>query len=266
LKYLFHRFKPKRGLKNYLTHAPLRMADRLVALSSHDREVLIKLGVKPEKIAIIPNAIDPDWHTGVEPAHKSHDEMRVLFLGQFKYRKGFDLLVKAMPAVIKRFPEARFIFPGHSPVHKDDLLQLLDEGGVRGYAQLPGFVSEREKAALFLSSEVYVLPTRYEGFGIPLIEAMSAGCPVVSSDIPVINEIIKDGQTGLLFEYNNHEKLAEVLVHILENPLLRHKLAENGRREAEKYYTPRVIKQLEALYREACGLPALPNSAGIKSL
>jgi glycosyltransferase involved in cell wall biosynthesis len=255
LKALLQRFKPKRALKNYLMHAPLRQVNKVIALSEHGRGVLLKLGLKAEKITIIPNAIDPDWFESVEPAPKSHDELRILYLGQLKYRKGFDLLAKAILPVVERFPQARFVFATHSPIQRSDLLDIVDEAGVRGYIQLPEHVSDSEKAALFLGSDLYVLPTRYEGFGIPLLEAMSAGCPVISTNIPVIDEIIKNEVNGLLFEYDNPQSLAQAIIHALENPLLRHKLAENGRREVEKYYTPKIVEQLEAVYREVCGKP-----------
>ncbi len=259
LKALLQRFKPKRALKNYLMHAPLRQVNKVIALSEHGRGVLLKLGLESEKITVIPNAIDPDWLESVEPAPKSHDELRILYLGQLKYRKGFDLLAKAILPVVQRFPQARFVFATHSPIHRDDLLEIVDEAGVRGYIQLPEHVSDKEKAALFLGSDLYVLPTRYEGFGIPLLEAMSAGCAVISSKIPVIDEIIKNGVNGLLFEYDNPQSLAQSIIHALENPLLRHKLAENGRREVEKYYTPKIVEQLEVVYREVCGktIPAV---------
>ncbi|WP_342395807.1 glycosyltransferase family 4 protein [Candidatus Chlorohelix sp.] len=254
-KTLLHRFRPKRAIKNYLWHAPILQAKKVVALSEHEREVLIKLGVRPERTAVIPIAQDSDWLEGIKPAPKSHDELRIFFLGQLKYRKGFDLLAKAIPAIIQKYPQARFIFAGHSPIHRDDLLNIVDEAGMRGYIQLPTHLSEEEKAALFLSSDLYVLPTRYEGFGIPLLESMSAGCPVISTRIPVIDEIITEGVNGLLFDYDNAASLASTINHALENPFLRHKLSENGKTAVKKYFTPQIIQQLEKLYTEVCKKP-----------
>jgi glycosyltransferase involved in cell wall biosynthesis len=250
LKALRRKFKPKRAVKNYLTHSPLTLVDKLIVLSQHEREVLLKLGVGGDKIVEIPNAIDPDWLNGVPPAPKPEGQLRVLYLGQFKYRKGFDILAKAIPQVAAKLPGVRFVFAGHSPIHADELLKILDEGKVRHLVDLPGQVSDAEKAALFLSSDVYVLPTRYEGFGIPLIEAMAAGCPVISTNIPVIDQIIQSEQNGLLFEYDNPHNLAETIIRVLEDADLRRKLAANGKIAAEKYYTPQIVAQIEAVYRE----------------
>lgn len=250
LKNLRQRFKPKRHLKNYLTHSPLTLADKLVVLSEHERGVLQKLGVPPQKIILIPNGLDPKWLEGFAPAPKPAGELRVLYLGQLKYRKGFDLLARAIPQVVAKLPQTRFIFATHSPIERPHLIELLEDSGVRGYVDLPEETNDAQKAALFLSSDLYVLPTRYEGFGIPLIEAMSAGCPVISSRIPVVDEIIHDGENGLLFEYDNPDSLAQIIICALENPTLCQQLAENGRYTVTKYYTPIITDQLEALYTE----------------
>jgi glycosyltransferase involved in cell wall biosynthesis len=250
LKSLRQRFKPKRILKNYLTHSPLKLADKIIVLSQHEQEVLHRLGVPLYKIGQIPNALDPEWLDGVFPAPKPSGEFRVLYLGQLKYRKGFDLLAQAIPLVVAQIPNVRFVFAGHSPIHANELNKILDENKVRHLVELPGQVSEAEKAALFLGSDLYVLPTRYEGFGIPLIEAMSADCPVISTDIPVINEIIRHEHNGLLFEYNNSESLANTIIQALQDQALRRKLAIKAKAEIEKYYTANVIEQIEQVYRQ----------------
>lgn len=243
------RFKPKRHLKNYLTHAPLKMVDRVVALSQHGRNVMLALGLNPAKIIIAPNAIDSDWLNGIEPAYKQ-TEQQVLYLGQLKYRKGFDLLARAMPAVVEKVPGVKFVFAGHSPIHQEELLRLAEEGGVKEALVTPGNLSEQEKAAYFLASDLYVLPTRYEGFGIPLLEAMSAGCPVISSNIPVIDELIKDGENGLLTPPEDPATLAQTIIRALQDKELRQRLVEGGRQTVAAYYTPLLIDQLERVYRE----------------
>jgi glycosyltransferase involved in cell wall biosynthesis len=245
--------RPKRALKNFLTHNPLRLADRVVALSTHERGVLLELGLPAEKIVVVPNAIDLDWLAGAAAAPRPAGELRVLFLGQLKYRKGFDLLARAIPKVAAQLPEARFVFAGHSPIHRAELLRLLDEGAARSIVDVREQTSEEEKAALFLGSDLYVLPTRYEGFGIPLLEAWSAGCPVVTTRLPVLDEIVRDGQTGLLFAYDDAEALSATIVRALRDAPLRRRLADAGRAEVERYATPRIVDRLEALYRELAG-------------
>jgi glycosyltransferase involved in cell wall biosynthesis len=241
---------PRRALRNFLTHSPLRLAHRVVALSAHERGVLLELGLPADRIVVVPNAVDLDWLGDTPPLPKPPGELRVLFLGQLKYRKGFDLLARAIPKVAARLPQARFVFAGHSPIHRAELLRLLDEGGVRPLAEVREETSEEEKAALFLGSDLYVLPTRYEGFGIPLLEAWSAGCAVVTTRLPVLDEIVRDGETGLLFTYDDADDLAATIVRALEDPALRKRLADAGRREVGRFGTDAITDRLETIYRE----------------
>ncbi|MBN9388971.1 MAG: glycosyltransferase family 4 protein [Chloroflexi bacterium] len=255
---LVKQFKPKRHLKNYLSHSPLLMMDRVIVLSRHGKEVALKLGVKEKRLAIVPNAIDQDWvesegNTELPPEMRGFEGPLVLYLGQFKYRKGFDLLAKAIPAILEKCPETRFVFAGHSPIHEAELIKLAEDANARDRLILLHSVSEGEKAALFrraAQSGVYVLPTRYEGFGIPLIEAMSLGCPVVSTNIPVIDELIKDGENGLLFPLEDVTGLAEAVTRVLQDPELHAKLAEGGLKTVQNYFTPVILDQLETIYKE----------------
>jgi glycogen(starch) synthase len=256
VKAMLKQFKPKRHLKNYLNHSPLLMMDRVIVLSRHGKEVALKLGVKEKRLAIVPNAIDRDWAEGesdLPPEVRGIEGPLVLYLGQFKYRKGFDLLAKAIPAILEKCPEARFVFAGHSPIHEAELIKLAEDANARDKLVLLHSVSEGEKAALFrraAQSGLYVLPTRYEGFGIPLIEAMSLGCPVVSTNIPVIDELIKDGENGLLFPLEDVDSLAVAVGRVLGDSELHRKLAEGGLETVKNYFTPVIIDRLEEIYRE----------------
>jgi glycogen synthase len=253
---LRRKFKPKRQIKNFLNHSPLRMMDRVIGLSQHGRAVLLKLGIEDKHIAVVPNAIDQDWADEIEPLPSELNGLEgplVLYLGQLKYRKGFDLLAQAIPAILESCPEAHFVFAGHSPIHEAELLRLVDQAGARDRLTLLHNVSEGQKAALFrraAQSGVYVLPTRYEGFGIPLIEAMSVGCPVVSTDIPVIDELIIDGENGLLFPLEDVKGLAEVVIRVLQDADLRARIADGGCQTVTRYFTPAILDQLETIYRD----------------
>lgn len=263
VKALFKQFKPKRHLKNYLNHSPLLMMDRVIVLSRHGKEVALKLGVKEKRLAIVPNAIDRAWaesegegESELPPEVRGIEGPLVLYLGQFKYRKGFDLLAKAIPAILEQCPQTRFVFAGHSPIHEAELVKLAEAANARDKLILLHSVSEGEKAALFrraAQAGVYVLPTRYEGFGIPLIEAMSLGCPVVSTNIPVIDELIKDGENGLLFPLEDVAGLAGTVTRVLQDPKLHQKLAKNGLQTVRNYFTPVILDQLETIYKEVSG-------------
>jgi glycosyltransferase involved in cell wall biosynthesis len=239
---------PRRALRNYLIHAPLHWVDRVIALSHSERELLIRIKVKPERIRVLPNAVDLPASTA-EPIYDRHEPM-VLFIGQLVPRKGFDLLARAIPAVVDAIPAARFIFVSHNRAGEAELRHIVTEAGVADRLELRGRVSEAEKLELLGRAAVVVVPSRYEGFGIPLIEALLAGAPVVTSDVMANNEVVAHEYSGLLTPYADVPALATAIVRLLEDRALARRLAAQGRREVvARYGADRLAAQLEALYR-----------------
>jgi glycosyltransferase involved in cell wall biosynthesis len=243
---------PRRAVRNYLIHAPLLKVDRIIALSRAERELLAQSGVAPEKIAVLPNAVDLSGYEA--PGAVARTTHMVLFIGQLVPRKGYDLLARAMPAVLRAVPEARFVFVSHNRSGEAELLRLVAEGGVAGRLELLGRVSEDEKLGLLRAAAVVAAPSRYEGFGIPLIEALAAGAPVVTTDVTAGNEVIAHERNGLLVPYGDVDALAAAIVRLLQDRELAGRLAAAGRPEAfERYSAGRLAEELEALY---CGLLA----------
>jgi glycosyltransferase involved in cell wall biosynthesis len=241
---------PRRTVRNYCIHAPLLLVDRLIALSQHEANLLAQVGVAPERIVVLPNAVDltPFEEQRIENREQRIENM-VLFIGQLVPRKAFDVLARAMPAVVRACPAVRFVLVSHNRQGEGELLRLVEAGGVSKYVELRGRVSEEEKLALLSEAAVVAAPSRYEGFGIPLIEAMAAGCPLVTTDVAACNEIVQHERNGLLAAYDDPESLAAAIVRLLQDRELAQRLAAAGRRDAFALYSvERVVDGLEALY------------------
>src|SRR5205807_8264080 len=133
-------------------------------------------------------------------------------------RKGYDTPAQAMPLVLEKCPSATFLFAGQNPARAGHLTAICEANGSLGNLVLLGMVSEEEKVRLMRSADCLVYPTRYESFGLPPLEAMAAGCPVVASDIPVVNEMIQSGANGLLVKPEDPHALAEGIVRVLTEP------------------------------------------------
>jgi glycogen synthase len=253
-KALARRNGRRRSVRNYFTHAPFVLADRVMALSEHEREVLERLGVSKRRLRVIPLSVDPALQRMelTRPQESRFSRPVILFIGQLKYRKGFDVLAEAMPAIIGRFPEASIVVVSHSPVHRDTLLQIVAGNGTAANLHLLTGVSDEEKARLYLEADLLVLPTRYEGFGLPLVEAMAVGCPVISSDLPVVDEIVENGVNGVLVPRDDPAALAEGIIDLLVNRAKREAMVRAARRTiADKFGIDLYTERLLELYREA---------------
>ncbi len=239
---------PRRAVRNYLIHAPLRWVDHIVALSRAEREFLARLGVDPERVSVLPNAVDFQAYSDTPPPVVDRPPL-VLFIGQLVPRKGYDLLARAMPAVLRAVPEARFVFVCHNRSGEAELRRIAASGGVADRLEIMGRVSEPEKIRLLHTAAVVAAPSRYEGFGIPLIESLAAGAPVVTTDVVAGNEVIDHERTGLLVPYGDVAALAAALIRLLNDRALGARLAAAGRADVfVRYRSETLAMHLEMLY------------------
>jgi len=238
----------KHGASIWVLHRSLFAADAVHAMSLHEKRVLAALGVPEARIHFIPVGIDATLLECGEPIARSALPT-VLFLGQMKYRKGWDILVRAIPDVVQAIPSVRFIFAGHTGRDRTDFDALVRDLGVSDRIETPGRVSEAEKIRLLRSSWVLTLPARYEGFGIPLVEAMMVGTPVVTTDVPACNEIVRDDETGIVVKPDDPAALAAALIRLLNDTALRLRLTREAAGDVAQRYAARVVaQQFEALY------------------
>jgi glycosyltransferase involved in cell wall biosynthesis len=244
---------PRRATRNYLIHAPLLWVDRAIALSRAERDLLARIGLDPLRVSVLPNAVDLSGYAGSVPPVEARPPV-VLFIGQLVPRKGFDLLARAIPAVVRAAPEARFVFVSHNRSGEAELRRIVAEAGVADRLELLGRVSEEEKLRLLRDAAVVAAPSRYEGFGIPLIEALAAGAPVVTTDVTAGNEVIAHERNGLLTPYGDVEALAAAIVRLLHDRRLGARLVAAGRPEAfTRYSAGRLAEDLEGLYQGMLG-------------
>jgi glycogen synthase len=245
--------KPLSIWQNFCMHYPLRAADRLIGLSRHEVSVLQLLRLPAARVRRIPLWIDvPHIDSvpfGPSPAG-DYPSPHVLFLGQLKERKGYDTLALAMPLVLSKSPGVSFLFAGQNPARAEHLTSICRDNGTLDNLVLLGKVSEEDKVRLMRGSDCLVYPTRYESFGLPPLEAMAAGCPVVASNLPVVSEMIRNGENGILVEPESPEALAEGILTVLGDATLRDRLVREGRRTLNRYNEAEIMDRIEAVYAE----------------
>ena len=229
-----------------------------IAVSEYARQVQVEhLG---GDAVIIPNGVDVGFFAGAEPLPGyPRPGGTIGFIGRYdEPRKGMDVLVEALAGMVDARPGLRVLVAGSGEADK-----LLDGAApqVAERLQLLGRVSDADKARLLRSVDVYCAPnTGGESFGIILTEAMSAGCPVVASDLPAFSAVLEGGAAGEMFPVGDAGRLAEVLGRVLDEPERRARLAAAGSRAVAAYDWPVVAGRVMKVYETV--VAADPRAVG----
>jgi glycosyltransferase involved in cell wall biosynthesis len=224
----------------------VKQLDALVLLTQHDADSWNGL----TKTVVIPNSLPffPE-----KPS--TCNQKQVIFVGRLNEQKGLEYLIETWERVHQK--------------HKDWILQIYGDGEQRelllhliSEAKLKDAVvvnhSTRQIMDKYLESSIFLLTSRFEGFGMVLIEAMACGVPVVSFDCPWgPADIIKNGEDGFLVEYLNTTEAAEKVVQLIESPELRMKMGIRARENVQRYSRNTVMKQWIELFYSLCNYGSL---------
>lgn len=184
----------------------------------------------------------------------------VLFLGRYdERRKGMQVLLRALPAVVAKFPDVQVLVVG-----RGDADELCEEAGpLVGHLKFLGQVDDATKASAMRSADVYCAPnTGGESFGIVLVEAMAAGTCVVASDLDAFRRVLADGEAGRLVRVDDADALAAGLIDVLGDDGLRERLVTTAAQEVRQYDWSVVASQIMRVYETVAGTGAKVQVAG----
>ena len=176
------------------------------------------------------------------PDGSPRNAAEVLFVGRLVAVKGVDTLISALPDVLAGRPDATLTVVGGGP-ERDRLAELARRLDVASCVTFVGPVPHAELAKYYRRAALLVLPSREEGFGLVLIEALGCGCPVVASDLPAIRGVLGEGKTGRLFCAGDAEDLTRAVCGMLGDPVGGGDMARQGRSDAIARYDWQVIAQ-----------------------
>ena len=197
---------------------------------------------------VIPNGIFADrYRDGV--VEDKWTGATLGFIGRFEEpRKGLEVLIDAIPIISRFAPDVRVLIAG--PGDPEEISEDINSE-LRARFQFLGKISESEKANFLKSISLYIAPnTGGESFGIIIAEAMAGGAAVVASDIPAFTDLLGSGKYGALFESEDPQSLAKVVIDLLRDDEKRRELAESGRIYAQRFDWSQVAHQIYEIYEQ----------------
>jgi glycosyltransferase involved in cell wall biosynthesis len=233
-------------------------ADALIVHTDFERSLLARYGLLPAgaPVHVVPSGIRLE-HFAAPPADDcfrewlgiSPDESIILFAGRLAPKKGLDTLLDAAPAVIARFPRARFLVVGEDMGLGVWLRSEIKKRGLSARISAPGHIPESALLSAYHACEMLVLPSEYEAFGLVLAEAMACAKPCVSTRVGGVPEVVEDGRTGLLVPPRDPAALAEALTTLLGDRARARKMGESGLlRARERFSLVATVDKIESIY------------------
>lgn len=207
-------------------------------------------GMTFSKIHVIPNGIEFEDIQNIQPKSIKHPS--ILYVGGLRKIKGIDILLKAIPIIKEKVPTVHVYIAG-SGLQENELKNIVKELNMEENVEFLGFISERDKYAYYKSTDVCVFPSRQDYGPIVLPEAMACGKPIVASNVGGIPFMVENGKTGLLFESENVEDLAEKIVTLLKDEKLRRKMGEAGKEKVKEFTWDKIAEQTVETYKEILG-------------
>jgi glycosyltransferase involved in cell wall biosynthesis len=260
----------KLGAARLLDVASARRVVRFHAISGHVAELMAaRLRVPRERIEVVPRGRDPAALGTRTPARRAAaraalglgpDTPLVLAAARHEHQKGLDVLLAAFPAVARAAPGARLAVAGRTG-NQTPRLRAAAEGS--GLGPAVGLLGARgDVAELLCAADVFVLPSRWEGFGSVLLEAMALEAPIVASDLPAVREVVTHGDSALLVAPDRPAELAAAVTATLADPAGAASRARRGReRFLASFTVDRVADAMAGLYRRALAGRARPAPA-----
>jgi glycosyltransferase involved in cell wall biosynthesis len=239
----------------------LHRARKIIAVSNFTKWELTNYYKIPEsKIKVIHNGVDINKFKPAEDKRKVKAELgfnpgdiAIVSVGRLYARKGLFTLIQSMPAVIKRFPNAKFIISGKG--QSDEMKKLIahaEKIGVKNNIIFTGYYPDKKLPKLYQAADVFAFSTFYEHHPFAVLEALATGLPVVTTTVGGIPETIESGKNGFLVEPFNETQFADRILYLLEHPAFAAEMGALARKTVVEQLDWRiVVKEAMKVYEEA---------------
>lgn len=244
-----------RAYRSLIGRRTLAAADATVVISPQEEAALRADGLPLRRVELIPPGIDPDVfavHRENPFAARGLSGKRVLFFaGRIARAKGVDLLLQALPQIVRGMPDAHAAIAGEDFGERWTFEDFSHRLGIHRTVTWLGKLPREELLAAYQHAAVFVFPSRYEAFGIAALEAQASGCPVVAADASALPFVVVGEETGLLFRPEDFSDLADTILRLLRDRPLAYRLGQAGRARAFRDFSwKQSIRKLRALYAD----------------
>jgi glycosyltransferase involved in cell wall biosynthesis len=239
----------------------LERSNKIIAVSDFTRRELLQYyKVKEEKIRVIHNGVDVNKFKPASDKRKAKEELglnpediAILSVGRLYARKGLFTLIESMLPVIRKFKNAKFIISGKGLSNEMSKLSAhATQLGVKGNIIFTGYFPDKKLPKLYQAADVFAFSTFYENLPFAILEAMSSGLPVVTTNVGGIPEMIEDGKNGFLVQPFNSQELGDRVLYFLEHPAASSEMALLARKTIEERFDWRlIVKKALEVYDEA---------------
>jgi len=240
-------------LRKKLRKNILISADKIVVASNFLKDLALKIGVKESKIKVIYNSVDflPDIKTAKDKQSVKKDlgfkGIMILTIARLVPWKGIDMLIDLMPDLIEKYKQINLVILGQGQ-QMSKLKSQIDALKLNNNIFLKGKVDRQTTLAYLQAADLFVLNTNYEGHSHCLLEAMKMGVPIITTFAGGNTETIKNGQTGLLINFNYKDQWQEAICKILDQPQLADKIALNAKKDLIRFSWSKLVKETTEVF------------------
>jgi len=200
-------------------------------------------------IHVIPFGVDCQMFQPVtNDISRPHSNIRISFIKHLKPKYGPDYLIKAMALILAKYKDVELVMAGAGEM-KNDLIQLAKSLNIAAHISLPGPIPHQRVPLLLSQTDIFVMPSNNESFGVAAVEAQAMGVPVVATNVGGVPEAVTHGITGILVEPKSEQDLADAILTLIKNPDLRMQMGKAGRQHVlDKYDWNVNITAMQELY------------------
>ncbi|MCX6765917.1 MAG: glycosyltransferase family 1 protein [Candidatus Moranbacteria bacterium] len=244
-KYFSDHFPKKELLKlNFLADLAIKKSDKIIAVSQSTKRDILKFypGIKEEKVRVIYHGFDSELfqkeisEDKIKKVLKSYHlqaKSYILYVGAIQPRKNLETLIETFNFIKKEKPELKLVLAGEKAWLWEGIIEKIEKSPYQKDIILTGGISFEELAVLYQNAALFVFPSLYEGFGIPVLEAFAAGVPVVCSRNSSLPEV--SGDAALYFSGSDMKELADTITRTLKDEGLKSSLISKGLEQLKKF-------------------------------